>query len=81
LWAPVRSKHTKVTMVKRDEKSNRLCEADGCDKQAGFGSPVDRVTRYCGPHKQEGHVGVKNTRCEVDGCDKRPVFGSPVSTA
>jgi hypothetical protein len=52
-------------MVKRDEKSNRLCEADGCDKQAGFGSPVDRVTRFCGPHKQERAEGRQRRRTQL----------------
>jgi hypothetical protein len=75
--APFRSQHTKAT-VKRDEKSNRLCEAEGCRTVASFGSPVDGVTVSCGTHKQEGHVNLKHKRCEADGCDKRPHFGSPV---
>ena len=75
--APFRSQHTKAT-VKRDEKSNRFCKADGCEKQATFGSPLDGVTISCKAHKQEGHVDVLNKRCEAVGCDKKPVFGSPV---
>jgi hypothetical protein len=33
------------------------------------------VRRFCGPHKEEGHVDVKSKRCEADGCDKIPTFG------
>ena len=57
---------------------NRLCEFGGCEKQAVFGSPVDRVKRFCGPHKGEGHVDVETKLCEAFGCEKYPVYGSPV---
>ena len=38
------------------QTGNRLCEFGGCEKQANFGSPVDRVKRFCTTHKKEGHV-------------------------
>jgi hypothetical protein len=57
---------------------NKRCEANGCDKRQHFGSPVDRVTRFCGPHKKEGHINLVSKRCVAGGCDKRPNFGSAV---
>ena len=59
--------------VKRDETSNRLCEADGCGTRTSFGSSDDGRTRFCSTHKQEGHVNVTSKRCEADGCGKIPI--------
>ena len=63
--------------VKRNKYGNRLCEFDGCETAAVFGSPADGIIRFCNPHKLAGHVNVQNKRCEFGGCEKYPVFGSP----
>ena len=43
-----------------------------------FSSTGDRVVRrFCGPHKEAGHVDVMTKRRDFDGCEKQPTFGSP----
>ena len=39
---------------------------------------VDRVRRFCKPHKEEGHVNVESKMCEADGCEKVTSYGSEV---
>ena len=65
------------TQVSRTESGRRACEFDGCGKNPTFGSPGDRGRRFCGPHKEAGHVDVMTKRREFDGCEKQPNFGSP----
>jgi hypothetical protein len=36
------------------------CRRAGCDKQAFCGSPADRVPSFCGNHRREGDVNLRN---------------------
>jgi hypothetical protein len=44
---------------------NKQCEADVYEKFASFGSVSDRVVRFCGSHKEEGHANLMKTLREA----------------
>jgi hypothetical protein len=84
LPAPLRSQHTQVAPVKRDEKTRRRCGLSGSAAAlrrhtSHFGSRGDDALRFCTTHKEEGHSDLTHKPCERDGCHKRPNSGSPVS--
>ena len=50
---------------------SRKCKHPGCAKRPSFNREGEKA-RFCGDHKEDGMVNVKNKRCEM--CDKRPNF-------
>ena len=56
----------------RRTRTSTVCD----DKEPNFGSPVDRVTRFCGPHREEGRVNVQNKMCAADGFEKQASYSS-----
>lgn len=54
------------------------CGYTGCNKRSTFNFPGYKAG-WCGTHKKEGHVDVKNKKCLEMGCYKQPAFG-PVGT-
>jgi hypothetical protein len=51
-----------------------ICKADGCSKQASYGSEGGKCL-YCTTHKLSGHVHLRSRRCAAPGCTKHPSFG------
>ena len=48
---------------------HKLCEADGCEKQATYGSEAEDLVRFCKPHSRDGDVVLQKLRCVAPGCD------------
>lgn len=38
---------------------------EGCSKRANYGSPVEKLPLFCGPHRRTGDVDLRNRRCQV----------------
>jgi hypothetical protein len=50
-----------------------MCFQDGCKKRPFFGKEGFKAL-YCGTHKLDGMVDVKNKKCIQEGCNKQPAF-------
>ena len=48
---------------------HKLCEADGCEKVAHYGSEAEDLVRFCKPHSSDGDVRLAKLRCVAPGCD------------
>ena len=49
---------------------SKMCEADGCDKYATFGSEAGDLPRFCKPHSLDGDILLsRQLRCVAPGCD------------
>lgn len=64
-------------ILRKTYKGQRCCQHDGCTKQPGFGSIIDKKALFCKTHKQLDHVSVSNLsgRCQHIDCMKIPSYG------
>ena len=76
-----------IYINKKGEKSTwngrRLrdaCCEDGCNKQPNFNDKGQTRPLYCGDHKKDNMIDVKNKRCCEDGCNKQPAFNEEGQT-
>ena len=76
-----------IYINKKGEKSTwngrRLrdaCCEDGCNKQPNFNDKGQTRPLYCGDHKKDNMIDVKNKRCCEDGCNKQPAFNDKGQT-
>ena len=53
-----------------------MCEADGCDVLALYGSEADDLALFCQSHSRSGDVHLKVLRCVEPGCDGPRSFGT-----
>ena len=58
--------------MKRDERSNRLCVAEGCEVQASYGDAEERILRSCAIHKSSDDVNLVDKLCEHEDCELQP---------
>ena len=56
------------------------CYQDGCNKRPTFNEEGQTRPLYCGVHKKENMINVKNKRCCEDGCNKQPHFNDKGQT-
>ena len=53
-----------------------LCSHEKCPTFASYGDPRRRIKLYCGKHKKDGHVDLKNGLCMFpEGCTSRATYG------
>ena len=38
---------------------------EGCSKRANYGSPVNKLPLFCGPHRRREDIDLRNRRCQV----------------
>ena len=55
---------------------NKMCEADGCEKQARYGSEAEDLVRFCQGHSHSGDVTLSKLRCVEPGCDGPRSWGT-----
>ena len=54
------------------------CKEEGCNKQPHYNIPGESKGLFCGEHREEGMVDVKNKKCKFEeGCNKQPKFNIP----
>jgi hypothetical protein len=50
---------------------NKMCEVDGCNTGARFGSEADDLVRFCKAHSRDGDVNLQRLQCVEPGYDGR----------
>ncbi len=51
-----------------------MCQHPGCKKQPNYNREGETKALYCGTHKQEGMIDVKNKTCQHPGCRTQPTY-------
>jgi hypothetical protein len=55
---------------------HKLCEADGCETRAFYGSETEDLVRFCKPHSNDSDVYLSRLRCVEPGCDGPRSYGT-----
>jgi len=44
---------------------HKCLSQEGCSKRANYGSPVNKLPLFCGPHRRREDIDLRNRRCQV----------------
>ena len=63
--------------MSQEIKRKNICIESTCAKQCCFNFVNIKTPLYCGEHKKNLMVNVKDPKCIEENCSKRPNFGLP----
>ena len=58
--------------TRKTKNKNKSCQEPECKIHPLFNFKEENKAIYCGKHKKEGMIDVKNSKCKEDECEKRP---------